>query len=65
MVSASPERPLRMQVLRDGQERVLDVTPGVRESGGKQIGVLGVRNASSEVVRLGPVQAVAAGAAQT
>ena len=65
MVSASPERPLRMQVLRDGQEQVLDVTPGVRESGGKQVGVLGVRNASSEVVRLGPVQAIAAGAVQT
>ena len=65
MVMASPERPLRMQVLRGGQEQVLDVTPGVREADGRRVGVLGVRNASSETERLGPVQAVAAGAVQT
>ena len=66
MVSASPNRLLRMDVLRDGREQALEVTPGVRDAGGgQQVGVLGIRNAATEFQRLGPVQAVAAGATQT
>ncbi len=66
IIAASPDRLLRMDVLRDGQARTVEVTPSVRDAGeGRRVGVLGVRSAATEFTRLGPVAAIASGAAQT
>lgn len=65
MVMASPERPLRVQVLRNGVEQTLDVTPSARQSGGKSVGVLGVRSGASETRVLGPFAALKQGVVQT
>ncbi len=66
IVSANPDRPLSVRVLRDGQERTLPVTAGSREgAAGRRVGVLGVRGGAAEFVRLDPLSAVGAGVAQT
>ena len=65
IVSANPDRPLVMQVVRDGQAQTVTVDVGGRDAGGKRVGLLGVRGGQTEFVRLGPLQAVAAGVAQT
>lgn len=64
IVSASPGKPLTFQILRAGQQQTVTVTPTSRDVGGRGVGTLGVSTAT-EFVPVGPLQAVAAGAAQT
>ena len=65
-VSASPDRPLTMRVLRDGQEQTLTATPVGRDAGqGRRVGLLGVRGGAMEFVPIGPLGAIAGGVAQT
>ncbi len=66
VVSVNPGKPLALHIERDGQEQDVTVVAGVNEDRrGFKTGVLGVKGAPGEPVRLGPVQALAAGAEQT
>ena len=65
IVAANPERPLSLRVLREGNERTIDVVSGVREASGRRIGLLGVRGAVGDFVVLSPPAAVVAGVTQT
>ena len=66
IVSANADRPLSLRILRDGQERVVEVVPEGRDAGqGRRVGLLGVRGGGPEFTTLNPLQAVTAGMAQT
>ena len=66
IVSANPDRELSLRILRDGQEQTVMVLAGGRDAGaGRRVGLLGVRGGGTEFTRLNPLQAVAAGVAQT
>ncbi len=65
IVSASPDRPLRLSVLRDGTAVDVVVTPAGTESGGHRVGALGVRGGAPDIVKLGLIEAVEAGFVQT
>ena len=55
-----------LRILRDGEISTIEVRTGGQDvAGGQRVGLLGVRSGQAEVVRLGPLDAVAAGAAQT
>ncbi len=65
IISANPDRELSLRILRDGQEQTVSVMVGGRDSGqGRRIGLIGVRG-GTELARLNPLQAVAAGVTQT
>lgn len=66
IVSANPDRELSLRILRDGQEQTVVVLAGGRDAGaGRRVGLLGVRGGGTEFTKLNPLQAVAAGVAQT
>ena len=66
IVSANPDQPLQLRVLRDGEISTIEVRTGGQDvAGGRRVGLLGIRSGQAEVVRLGPLDAVAAGVAQT
>ena len=65
IVRAAPDRTVALQLLRDGQEQVVQATTGGQGSGASREGQLGIRNAPGAVVRLNPVAAIGAGVAQT
>jgi regulator of sigma E protease len=56
VVSVSPGKPLRVDVLRDGRLQTLDVTPAAQDDGGGgKLGVLGIAGALRPVGPLGAV----------
>ena len=65
LVAANPGRPLRLEVVSGGASHEVTVTPDSRDSGGRQIGVLGIRGGGVEYEKLSPWEAVPAGIAQT
>jgi regulator of sigma E protease len=65
IVSASPGRRLELHIRRGDAEQSLSVMPDSRDSGGRPVGVLGVRGGAVEYHRLGVLEAIPAGAAQT
>lgn len=66
IVSANPDQRLSLMILRDGRGETVTVQTGGRDAGGgRRIGLLGIRGGQSEFARLGPIQAVGAGVAQT
>ena len=65
IIAANPGATLQLSILRDGAERTVPVTVGSRKVGGKASGVLGVRGGAVEYTRVGPLQAIRAGIAQT
>jgi regulator of sigma E protease len=66
IVAAAPEQTLALQVERDGQTLALNATPA-RNGGRGMLGVSGplVLESEREIVRYGPLSALAAGAANT
>jgi len=64
-VAEAPGRELRFSVRRGGEALTLAVVPQERDSGGRQVGLIGVRGAGTEFEPMGPVGAVAAGITQT
>lgn len=69
-IHASPGRPVRLTVERDGQQLVLEVTPRPTKQSGprgeEEIGLIGIAPApESRYRRLDPVSALGAGAAKT
>ena len=58
-------RPIELRIARDGEERALVVTPDAREGPQGPTGVLGIQGGAVRLERLGPLSALAAGAAQT
>lgn len=65
VVSASGGHALSVQVSSGGATRTIEVTPDVREAGGRKLGVLGVRGSKIEYVKVSPWAAIPAGIAQT
>ncbi len=65
IVSANPDAPLSLDILRDGQAQTIAVTSGGQDVRGHRVGLLGVRGAPGDFVKLGPLQAVGAGFTQT
>ncbi len=64
-VAANPGRALRLVVASGGVSHEVTVTPDSRQSGGRTVGVLGVRGGAVEYERLSPWAAVPAGVEQT
>jgi regulator of sigma E protease len=64
-VAASPGQALQLTVASGGVSRDVTVIPDQRDSGGRMIGVLGIRGGATEYERLSPWEAVPAGVAQT
>ena len=60
-----PDETLNILINRDGQPLVVPVRIGMREQGGVRTGFLGVAGALGDYQRMGPLQAVGAGVAQT
>ncbi len=65
IVAANPDATLHLQILRDGQPQELEVVAGSRSVRGHTEGLLGVRGAIGDFVKLSPPQAVVAGFTQT
>ena len=65
IVAASPDQAIQVRVLRDGEARTVEVRTGAQDAGGHRVGLLGVRSGQAEMARLGPLDAVGAGIAQT
>ena len=65
IVAASPDQTIQLRVLRDGEARTIDVRTAGQDAGGQRVGLLGVRSGQAEMTRLGPLDAVVAGVAQT
>ncbi|MBV8096217.1 MAG: RIP metalloprotease RseP [Acetobacteraceae bacterium] len=65
MVSARPGEPLTVRVLRDGQDRDLQIVTETEVSGGRRVGVMGVRGSNTAFVRVPPLEAIRDGAVQT
>lgn len=65
IVSAHPAQALEMTVQRDGIDQMMRVTTGSRESGGKAVGLLGVRGGLVEYQDVGVLEAVWGGVSQT
>ncbi len=65
IVSANPDKPLALRLVRDGQEQALNVTAVGKDADGKRVGVLGVRPGQSAFVKIGPLEAITAGVTQT
>jgi regulator of sigma E protease len=64
-VQPRPGQPIDVRIARDGEERTLSVTPDSREGPQGTTGVLGIQGGVVRLERLGPLDALAAGAAQT
>ena len=64
-VSASPGQPVRITVASGGVSREVTVIPDQRQSGGRTVGVLGIRGGAVEYEKLSPWGAVPAGVQQT
>jgi regulator of sigma E protease len=64
-VQPRPGQPIELRIGRDGEERTLVVTPDAREGPQGATGVLGIQGGAVRLERLGPVDALAAGTAQT
>ncbi len=66
IVSANPDQNLSLLILRDGRGETVAVQTGSRDAGGgRRVGLLGIRGGQAELAKLGPIQAVGAGIAQT
>jgi len=73
MIQAAPEQPLRVVVRRDGAERELTLVPAAVEMDGESRGRIGAGVDAAQpqmqelatLVRLGPLEGLAAGAART
>ncbi len=65
IISRSPGQALELQVLREGNQVRLTVTPGERETPNGRVGVLGVRGGKAEFQPMSPIEAVPAGIVQT
>ncbi len=65
IVMAHPGERFKVTVVRGGNAVDLDVTIGSRDSGGKQVGQLGIRGGKVEYVPVGVLAAVAGGVTQT
>jgi regulator of sigma E protease len=64
-VAASPGRPLHLMVASGGADHAVTVTPTAQQSGGRTIGVLGIKGGAVEYQRLPLWQALPAGFAET
>ena len=58
-------KPIEVLVARDGAERALTVTPDAREGPQGPVGVLGIQGGARRLERLGPGEALLAGASET
>lgn len=65
IISSHPAEHLTIQIHRGDGEQTVTVLTDSRESGGRQIGVLGIRGGNTEFERLSLPQAVWGGVAQT
>ncbi|MFL5256985.1 MAG: RIP metalloprotease RseP, partial [Rhodopila sp.] len=65
VVSAHPAQTLQMTVQRDGADRVMPVTTGSRDAGGKAVGMLGVKGGEVEYEKVGLLGAAWGGVTQT
>ncbi len=66
IVAANPDHAMDFRILRDGKLQDVQATPSSRAgSGGRQIGVLGIKGGAAAFTRLSPVKAIGAGFAQT
>lgn len=65
IVLANPGHNLPITVDRDGTDLKLSIVPQVREAGGKQIGIIGVRGGAMEYVAVGLPDALWGGVTQT
>jgi regulator of sigma E protease len=64
-VAAHPGETVAMTIERDGAARQFDVTPEARESGGRTIGVLGIRDGAVEYRHVSVPVAILDGVTQT
>jgi len=64
-ITAHPAETLAMTVQRDGSNREIEVTTDVRESGGRKIGLLGVRGGAVEYRHVSLPAAIWGGVTQT
>jgi regulator of sigma E protease len=64
-ITNHPAETLAMTIQRDGTDRQIEVTTESRESGGRQIGLLGVRGGTVEYRHVGVPAAVWGGVTQT
>ena len=65
IVTAHPAQKLMMSIQRDGSDRQIEVTTDSRDSGGRQIGLLGVRGGTIEYRRISVPAALLGGVTQT
>jgi len=66
IIVARPGVAIPIILERGGETMTVTAEPEARDNGGgRRVGVLGIRAGSADFVRLGPLQALAAGAAQT
>ena len=65
LVAEAPDRVVDIALERDGVQMVVPVRVGVKQQGGGRIGFLGVAGAQGDFQKMGPIDAVGAGVAQT
>ena len=65
IVSAAPDRNLAVSLTRDGQTLERPVLTGSNDSGGRRVGLLGIRGGAIEYEKMNPLAAVGAGVTQT
>jgi regulator of sigma E protease len=65
IVTAHPSQRIVLDVIRDAAPRSVPVVTDQRDSGSGPVGVLGIRGGNTELERLGPLEAIGAGIAQT
>ena len=65
IITAHPAQTLVMTIQRDGSDRQIKVTTGSRESGGRQVGLLGVRGGAIEYRHVSVPAALWGGVTQT
>ena len=65
IVATNPDQTMQFVIERDGQSIPVTVKTGVQVTRNGKIGVLGVRGAAGDYQKMGPLQAIGAGASET